>query len=163
METNTGTRAGMPRRWLGAAGLIGAGLLAGGILAGSQIAGAATGSSSTDSNTASSTASSSNSSNANGGAPMDPAKMTHGPGETLLTGTAAQKATAAAKAAVPGATIIRVETDSGGAAYEAHMKKADGTYVTVKMDSNFKVTSTISGFGPGPQGSSGAPGSNGGA
>jgi hypothetical protein len=165
METNGTTKAAMPKRWLGAAGLIGAGLLAGGILAGSQIAGAATGSSS-GSNRASSVASSSNSSkgsNANGGAPMDPAKMTHGPGETLLTGTAAQKATAAAKAEVPGATIIRVETDSDGAAYEAHMQKADGTYVTVEMDSNFKVTKTVSGFGPGPRGSSGSQGSNGGA
>jgi hypothetical protein len=160
MEANDSTRAGMPRRWLGAAGLIGAGLLAGGILAGSQIAGAATGSSS-GSNAANTTVA--NSSTANGGAPMDPAKMTHGPGETLLTGTAAEKATAAAKAAVPGATIIRVETDSDGAAYEAHMQKADGSYVTVKMDSNFKVTSTISGFGPGPKGSGGSPGSNGGA
>jgi hypothetical protein len=166
METNGTTRAGLPKRWLGAAGLIGAGLLAGGILAGSQIAGAATGSSSSGSKTASSVASSSNSSsssNANGGSPMDPAKMTHGPGETLLTGTAAEKATAAAKAAVPGATIIRVETDSDGAAYEAHMQKADGTYVTVEMDSNFKVTKTVSGFGPGPRGSSGSQGSNGGA
>src|SRR3954470_755316 len=43
----------------------------------------------------------------------NPATMSHGPGETLLTGTAASKVTAAAKAAVPGGTIIRVETDSG--------------------------------------------------
>ncbi len=164
METNGSTRAGLPRRWLGAAGLIGVGLLAGGILAGSQIAGAATASTSTGSNTANTgTASSSNSSNAHALAPMNPAKMTHGPGEKLLTGTAAQKATAAAKAAVPGGTIVRVETDSDGAAYEAHMRKADGSYVTVKMDSDFKVTSTVSGFGPGPHGPGGAPGTNGGA
>jgi len=52
---------------------------------------------------------------------------------------------------VPGATILRVETDSGGAAYEAHMRKADGTYVTVKFDRNFTVTGTDRGFGgPGP-------------
>jgi len=94
---------------------------------------------------------------------MDPAKVAHGPGEKLLTGTAAQKATAAAKAAVPGATVIRVETDSDGATYEAHMEKADGSYVTVRMDANFKVTSTESGFGPGPRGSNGSSGSNGGA
>ena len=80
--------------------------------------------------------------------------MRHGPDETLLTGSAASKVTAAAKAAVPGATVIRVETDSGGAAYEAHMQKADGTYVTVTLDSNFKVTATQDGFGGRPDDSS---------
>jgi hypothetical protein len=79
----------------------------------------------------------------------DPATVTHGPGETLLTGDTAAKVTAAAKAAVPGATIIRVETDSGGAAYEAHLTKTDGSNVTVKLDSNFKVTATQDGFGGG--------------
>jgi len=86
---------------------------------------------------------------AQAGAP-DPAKMSHGPGETLLTGSAADKAKAAALAAVPGATVIRVETDSGGARYEAHLTKADGSEVTVKLDSSFKVTATESGFGSGP-------------
>jgi uncharacterized membrane protein YkoI len=79
----------------------------------------------------------------------DPATLSHGPGETLLTGNDLAKATAAAKAAVPGATIIRVETDSGGATYEAHMQKADGTEVTVKLDASFVVTATQDGFGSG--------------
>src|SRR5436305_13596992 len=57
----------------------------------------------------------------------------HGAGETLLTGSAASKARAAALAAVPGATVLRVETDSGPAAYEAHMRKSDGSLVTVKL------------------------------
>jgi hypothetical protein len=84
---------------------------------------------------------------------MDPATVTHGPGETLLTGTNLQKAVTAAKAAVPGATVIRAETDSSGAStYEVHMKKADGTYVTVQLDSNFNVVKTVSGFGAGPAG-----------
>ena len=82
----------------------------------------------------------------------DPATMTHGPGETLLTGTTADKVKAAALAAVPNGTIVRVETDSEGSPYEAHIKKADGTYVTVKVDSSFNVTSTESGFGAGPGG-----------
>ena len=56
---------------------------------------------------------------------------------------------AAALAAVPGGTIIRVETDSAGSPYEAHMTKADGTQVTVKVDANFKVTGTEQGFGGG--------------
>jgi hypothetical protein len=82
-----------------------------------------------------------------GGAAHDPAKMSHGPGETVLTGAAASRVQAAARAAVPGATVIRVETDSAGAAYEAHLRKADGTYVTVKLDRGFNVTGTQSGFG----------------
>jgi hypothetical protein len=79
--------------------------------------------------------------------------MTHGPGETLLTGTDLQKAEAAANAAVPGATIIRAETDSSGASkYEVHMRKSDGSYVTVELDANFNAVKTISGFGAGPAG-----------
>ena len=81
--------------------------------------------------------------------------MPNGPGETLLTGDAATKAKDAALAAVPGATVIRVETDSGDAEYEAHLKKADGTEVTVLMDANFTVTSTVDGFGGGPGGPGG--------
>jgi len=83
----------------------------------------------------------------------DPATMTHGPNETLLTGSDLQSATAAATAAVPGATVIRAETDSSGASpYEVHMKKADGTYVTVELNSSFQVITTVSGFGAGPAG-----------
>ncbi len=86
------------------------------------------------------------------GTAPDPSTMKQGPGETLLTGDTAAKVTAAAKAALPGATVIRVETDAGGAAYEAHMQKADGTQVTLKFDSSFKVTATEDGFGSGPGG-----------
>ncbi|HSW79961.1 MAG TPA: hypothetical protein VLG47_04250 [Candidatus Saccharimonadales bacterium] len=86
--------------------------------------------------------------------PPDPTKGGHiganGTKEELLTGDTAAKATAAAKAAEPGATIIRVETDAEGAKYEAHMKKSDGSMVTVKMDANFKVTSVEDGMGGGP-------------
>jgi len=143
---DTTERKGRPRRRFGAAGLLGAGILAGGILAGSHIAGAATnGSTSSGSSSTSGTA-------AVPAGNVNPATMSHGPGETLLTDGTASKVTAAAKAAVPGATIIRVETDSGGAAYEAHMRKADGSYVTVKFDSSFKVTAIQNGFGAGPQG-----------
>jgi hypothetical protein len=91
------------------------------------------------------------------GAPGNPATVTHGPNETLLTGTNLQKAEAAAKAAVPGATVIRAETDSSGAApYEVHMQKADGSYVTVELNSSFQAVRTITGFGPGPAGSRGS-------
>jgi hypothetical protein len=78
--------------------------------------------------------------------------MSHGPGETLLTGSTAEQVKAAALAAVPNSTVIRVETDSAGSPYEAHLTKSDGTQVTVKIDANFKVTATESGFGGGPGG-----------
>ena len=97
---------------------------------------------------------------ANGARP-DPATMSHGPGETLLTGDDAAKAEAAALKAVPGATIIRVETNSSGSVYEAHVKKADGSMATVLFDKDFNVTSTIDGFGPGPQGQGPPPGATG--
>ncbi len=127
-----------------------------GVAAGAAgIAGAAT-NSSTSSNSSSTTATSN--ATAPAAAPQDPASVSHGPGETLLTGDTAAKVTAAAKAAVPGGTILRVETDNEGSPYEAHVRKADGTYVTVKIDSSFKVTSTIDGFG---QGGPGGPGGQG--
>jgi hypothetical protein len=87
------------------------------------------------------------------GAQGNPATLTHGPDETLLTGTELTEATTAATTAVPGATVVRAETNSsGGYPYEVHMKKSDGTYVTVELDSNFTVITTISGFGAGPAG-----------
>jgi hypothetical protein len=67
--------------------------------------------------------------------------------ETVLTGDDLTKATAAAEAAVPGATAERAETDAEGASYEVHMTKADGSVVTVKLDASFNVTSTIDGMG----------------
>jgi uncharacterized membrane protein YkoI len=63
-----------------------------------------------------------------------------GAGETALTGDTADKVKAAALAKVPG-TVLRVETDNGGV-YEAHIRKADGTEVEVKVDKSFAVTAT---------------------
>ena len=81
--------------------------------------------------------------------PFDQSKGGHvganGTTEVLLTGDQASTATAAALAAVPGATVDRVETDAEGAAYEAHMTKADGSHVTVKFDANFNVIATEDG------------------
>ena len=67
--------------------------------------------------------------------------MANGITETVLTGDTAEKVKAAALAAVPDGTIQRVENDAEGAVYEAHMVKADGTHVTVKLDASFNVTS----------------------
>src|SRR3954447_20579519 len=75
---------------------------------------------------------------------FDPTKGGHvgqnGAREELLTGDTAEKVKAAALAAVPGGTVQRVETDAEGSPYEAHMTKSDGSRVTVKVDSSFKVT-----------------------
>ena len=66
--------------------------------------------------------------------------------ETLLTGDTLAKVKAAAVARVGSdATIVRIETDADGhAAYEAHMLKADGTPVTVYVDTSFTVVSVDS-------------------
>ena len=65
--------------------------------------------------------------------------------EELLTGDTAAKVTAAVLAEHPGATVLRVETDAEGAAYEAHITQADGTRATVKLDESFAVTATETG------------------
>jgi hypothetical protein len=65
--------------------------------------------------------------------------------ETLLTGDAKASVQKAALSKVPGAKIVRIETDADGhAAYEAHMTKADGTPVTVYVDKQFNVVSVES-------------------
>ena len=135
------------RRGRGVA-LVAAGLVAGGALAAGATAFATSSSSSAPSESA-------------GTSTTQPSgQPAHGPGtaggaasvrsdETELTGADAAKAKAAALKAVPGGTVYRVETDAGDAAYEAHMKKADGTLVTVKLDKNFVVTKVESGMGLG--------------
>jgi hypothetical protein len=80
----------------------------------------------------------------------DPAKLSHGPGETLLTDGTADKVKQAALDKVSGATVLRVETDSEGSPYEAHLQKSDGSEVTVKVNKQFEVTAVETGFGSGP-------------
>jgi len=134
-------RATSPKRRLAwAAGLLAAGAVGGGLIALSVPAAAE------------------NLTGTQAAATADPFEGTRrrgGPraGETELTGADAEKAKAAALAAVPGATIVRVETDADGAAYEAHLTKSDGTRATVKMDKDFKVTGVETDQGrPGDQG-----------
>jgi hypothetical protein len=78
-------------------------------------------------------------------------------GEKAQTGTVLATLKAAALKAVPGGTVYRVETDADGAAYEAHMTKADGTYVTVKFNKSFAVTAVQAGMGSGGPGGPGGP------
>ncbi|MFM2072000.1 MAG: hypothetical protein RLZZ623_2263 [Actinomycetota bacterium] len=67
--------------------------------------------------------------------------------EEVLTGDNASSVQAAVLAAYPDATIDRMETDAEGAAYEAHIIKADGSDATVKLDAGYQVTETLDGHG----------------
>ena len=122
--------------------LVGAAITGGAV--GASVLGTAQAQTSSTSTAASSTAASSTD-------PSTAADANHGPHtangitEALLTGDDLTKATAAAQAAVPGATIERAETDAEGATYEVHVTKADGSEATVKLDASFNVTSVEDG------------------
>lgn len=123
-----------------------------GALLGATIAGGAVGASvmgSAQAQTGSSSSSSSTTARTDSGTAPDPSQGGHtanGITETVLTGDTATKVTAAAQAAVPGATIDRVENDAEGATYEAHMTKSDGSRVTVKINADFSVASIEDGM-----------------
>ena len=64
------------------------------------------------------------------------------PAQKALTGDTADKVEAAALKKVPGATVLRVEAGGhAGSAYHAHLRKADGSEVTVLVNSSFEATS----------------------
>ena len=96
------------------------------------------------------------------------------PAQQELSGDTADKVKAAALAKVPGSTVLRVESGGhGGAAYHAHVRKADGTEAVVLVDKDFKAASveTRPAGGPGgpggrhgggPGGGPGRPGGRGG-
>lgn len=148
------------RRWGRTAALVTGGVLVGAVAAGAVSANAATTSPTTP---ASSSSSSSSTADAPSGAPkgFDPGGSTPvRSDEKQVTGSDATTLTTKAEAKVPGATVIRVETDAGDAAYEVHMKKSDGTLVTVKFDKNLDVTAVEDGMGkgdPAPSGGQGGP------
>ena len=134
-----GNEPGVWRRWGGKVALAAGGLLVGGVLVGSMTASAA------DNNTTAAAPSSAGAYQSNGapagqrpGGKVDESKSQR-PDEHLLTGDTASKVRAAALAKYPGATVLRVETDSDGV-YEAHMQTSDGKRVTVEVDKSFKVT-----------------------
>ncbi|MGH3333054.1 MAG: PepSY domain-containing protein [Nocardioidaceae bacterium] len=76
--------------------------------------------------------------------------------EELLTGATAAKVEQAAVAEYPGATVLRIETDSDGV-YEAHLVTAQGEPVTVEVGEDLTVTGTEAAQ-PGPRGSHGPEG-----
>jgi uncharacterized membrane protein YkoI len=126
-------------------GLLAAGAIAGGILAGTVGAQAAT----TAPTPSASSTRSAGAASAPDGRPGPGGPHGH---ETALTGDLAAKVKAAALAKVPGATVDRVETDADGAAYEAHLTKADGSHVTVTFDKNLAVVQVQNGGPGGPGG-----------
>lgn len=145
METPTKSR------WHGKAtaiGLVAAGAVAGGVLASTLSATAADSSNNNSAPAFGYGIAQGDRPDGRGGPPPGCARAMRSD-EKQLTGADAAKAKAAALEAVPGGKVIRVETDAGDAKYEAHMIKADGTMVTVKMDKDFKVTAVEDGMGKG--------------
>lgn len=140
-------------RWGRPGAFAAAGLVAGGLLAGSLTATAA------DSGTTSTPGYASGSQPGtppNGTSNTDQAQPQRSD-EKLLTGTTADKVEKAALARYPGATVVRIETDSDGV-YEAHLTQADGTPVTVEVDTSFTITGIEQGgFGGGHRGDGDGP------
>jgi hypothetical protein len=133
-----------PRKGVVAASALGA-LAVGGLFGATVLTPAIGGAATTSTTAASGSTSPSNGPSAAGFDPTKGGHTANGITEALLTGDAAAKVKAAAAAAVPGGTIQRVENDAEGSPYEAHVTKADGSQVTVKVDASFKVTSIESG------------------
>ena len=147
---STGRRG---RRWAGAAGLLAAGAVSGGIIATTLSASASSSAVTAAVSTVSSSAGEAGMPGPGGARPVRSDE------KSVPAATAATLRTAALKA-VPGATVYRIETDAGDGAYEVHLRKADGSLVTVKFGKSLKVTKVESGMGtgdPAPAGH-GAPG-----
>jgi len=145
------------RKKAGAIGLLAAGAVAGGILASTLSATAATGTGSTGTGSAGAAPPSASGPGRPGPGGAQPMRSD----EKLVTGSTLTTLRAAALKAVPGGTIVRVETDAGDGVYEAHMTKADGSLVTVKFDKSLKVIRVEQGMGQGDPGG-GGPGGHGG-
>ena len=137
------------RSWGGKAALAVGGMLVGGVLVGTLAANAA------NTTGTAGQAGAYGARNPNGayGAPGGPRhggnvdeSKSQRPDEHLLTGDTATRVRAAALARSPGATVLRVETDSDGV-YEAHLTTTDGRRVTVEVDKAFKVTGEEAGPG----------------
>ena len=123
----------------------GAGLLAAGATAGAVVAG-----------TLSATAATDETPPATPDTEMTDPQDRHGPDpvrsdEESVGADLAAQLEAAALDEVPDGTVYRVETDSGDAAYEAHMTTPDGD-VTVLFDENLSIISVEEGMGPGGPG-----------
>ncbi|HEX6935623.1 MAG TPA: hypothetical protein VF227_03800, partial [Actinomycetes bacterium] len=165
MDSTTETGATPPkdgkRAWARAGAFGAAGLLAGGLLAGSLSASA----DDSGSTTSEGTGSNGTTAPAQPGGTRDQSRPQRSD-EELLTGSTADKVEAAALEEYPGATVVRIESDSDGVD-EAHLMTADGEPVTVEVGKDFSVSGTEESGGPGhggpggPGGPAGVPGSDG--
>jgi hypothetical protein len=127
-------------------------------LGGSALAGAATGSGSSTPTTAATPPASGDTGGGPGFSPADaPGKPAHENAEKVVTGEAAEKAKAAALTSVGGGTAGTVTGDFRNSGdYEVEVTKKDGSKVTVRLDSSFKVESHPGPGGPGgPRGAAG--------
>jgi hypothetical protein len=144
-----------------AGALVAGGLVTGAVLAGAISASAATGTPTPSSGEA--TAQSGYQDSGSGRGTAGPGRGIGGSSpqrsdEKEVSGEVAAKLRAAALKAVPGGTVVRIETDAGDGAYEAHMTKSGGSVVTVKFDSNLAVIKVENGMGVGDPAPSGAAG-----
>ena len=133
------------RSWGGKAALAVGGMLVGAVLVGTLTAAASDNATANQSGAYGYGAPSWNGAHRGPGGNVDESKSQR-PDEHLLTGDTAAKVRAAALAKYPGATVLRVETDSDGV-YEAHLTTTDDRRVTVEVDKSFKVTGEESGPG----------------
>jgi len=144
---------GRKKRWAAVMGLLAAGAIGGGVLASALTASASSDTSTASVGTVSAPSGNPRTPGPGGAQPVRP-------DEKGVSSATAATLRAAALKAVPGGTVYRIETDAGDGVYEVHMKKADGSLVTVKFDKNLTVTKVESGMGagdPAPAGQ-GAPG-----
>lgn len=139
-ESTGGDRSSGGRRLGVAAALVAGGVAVGAVVGGLLPANAADTATSTTSTTSTTSPSAAPSAPADSrpDGPVDESKSQR-PDEQLLTGDTASKVTAAALAKYPGATVLRVETDSDGI-YEAHLTTSAGARVTVEVGKDFVVT-----------------------
>jgi uncharacterized membrane protein YkoI len=137
-----------PKVWKSAAGV--AGLAACALIGATVAAGAGSGTKNAAASTTTATSTTAK-------APRTP--------ETPLSGDTLAKVTAAAIARVGGTVDFATSENDGSdaaAAYEAHVTKADGSRVTVILDSSFAVLAVETGHGPPPDGRFGGRGPHGG-
>ena len=157
LDNGTDDRPSTMARWGRPGAFAAAGLVAGGLLAGSLSASADdSGTATQGSGGYAATSPGVDGAGPGGGTGSTDPSQPQRPDEQLLTGTTADKVEAAALAKYPGATVVRIETDSDGV-YEAHLTTSAGQPVTVEVDKSFAVTGTES-MGSGGPGGHGGPG-----
>jgi hypothetical protein len=164
MTNDRTTRSGLRTAGLAAAGVLAAVLTAAGVAA------AATSNPTHTPSAPASAGASGSGSTQPGGTPIAPAPRGDRdgfdpggadpvrPDEESVSSDVAERLSAAALKAVPGATVIRVETDAGDGEYEVHLRTSDGSLATVKLDGDYAVIGVQDGMGLGDPAPASGPG-----